>query len=51
MREYGVQEVLISICKSLYEEVEVSMLLGGECSRWFEVEARLRHSCPWSPVL
>ena len=30
------------VCKSLYEGVEASVLLDGECSRWFEVEAGLR---------
>ena len=51
MRDYGVQEEFVSACKSLYEGVEVSVLLGGECSRWFEVVAGLRQCCPLSPVL
>ena len=37
MREYGVE--FVNVCKCLYEGVRVSVLLGGECSRWFEVEA------------
>ena len=42
MREYRVQEEFINVCKSLCEGVEASMLLGRECSRWFEVADRLR---------
>ena len=37
MREYRVQEEFVNVCKNLYERVEVSVLLGGECSRLFEV--------------
>ena len=47
----GVQKKLVNVCKSLYEGVEASALLGGECSRWFEVEAGLREGCPFLPVL
>ncbi len=36
-----VQEVFVNISKSLYEVVEASVLLGGECSRWFGVETGL----------
>ena len=44
---------MLNVCKNLYEgvEAEASVLLGGECSRWFEVEAGLRQDCPLSPVL
>ena len=41
MTEYGVQEEFVNVCKSLYEGVEANVLLGGECSRWFEVMAGL----------
>ena len=51
MRENGVQEEFVNVCKSLYEEVEASVLLVGECSRWFEVAAGMREGCPLSPVL
>ena len=51
IREYGVVEEFVNVCKSLYEGVEVSVLLGGECSRWFEVVAGLRQVCPLSPAL
>ena len=47
MRSQGRQ----TFCKSLYEGVEVSVLLGGQCSRWFEVAAGLRQGCPLIPVL
>ena len=33
MCEYGVQEEFVNVCKCLYEGVETSVLLGGECSR------------------
>ena len=36
---------------NMYAGVEVRVLLGGECSRWFEVTAGLRQGCPLSPVL
>ena len=51
MREYGVQEEFVYVSKCLYEGVEASVLLGGECSRWFVVKARLHLGCPSSPVL
>ena len=51
MREFKVQEEFVNVCKSWYEGAEASVLLGGECSRWFEMEAWLRQGCPWSPVL
>ena len=51
MREHKVQEEFVNVCKCLYEGVEASVLLGGECSRWFEVEAGLRQGCPLCPVL
>ena len=51
MRGYGVQEEIVNVCKSSYEGIEASVLLGGEYSRWFEVEAGLRQGCPLSPVL
>ena len=50
MREYGVQEEFVNVCKSLYEGVAASLLLGGECSRWFGVMVGLRQGCPLSPV-
>ena len=37
------------ICHCMQKQA--SVLLGGECSRWFEVEAGLRQGCPWSPIL
>ena len=39
------------MCKSLYEGVEVNVLLGEGGSRWFEMKAELRQGCPFSPVL
>ena len=33
------------------EGVAARVLLGGECSKWFEMEAELRLGCPLSPVL
>ena len=32
-REYGIQEEFVNVCKGLYEGVEPSVLLDGECSR------------------
>ena len=46
-----VQEEFINVCKSLYEGVEASVLLGVEYLRWFEVAAGLRQGCPLLPVL
>ena len=39
IREFGFQEEFVNVCKRLYEGDEASVLLGRECSRWFEVEA------------
>ena len=39
MRVYGVQEELVNVYKNLYEGVEASVLLGGECSKWFQVQS------------
>ena len=46
-----VQEEFVNVCKSWYEGIEASVLLGGGCSRLFKVEAGLRQGCPLSPVL
>ena len=51
MREYRFQEEFVNVCKSLYVGVEASVLLGGECSSWFELIAGLREGSPLSPVL
>ena len=51
MRKCGVQKKFVNVCNSLYEGDKVSVLLGGEFSRWFEVAAGLRQVCPLSPVL
>ena len=50
-REYRFQEEFFNVCKSLYEGVGVSVLLGGECSSWFVLAAGLREGSPLSPVL
>ena len=51
MRSYGVAEKFIRVCQGLYEDVEASVVLDGEQSRWFRVEKGLRQGCPLSPLL
>ena len=48
---YGVEEKFIRVCKSLYQDVEASIVLDGKQSRWFKVENGLRQGCPLSPLL
>ena len=45
MRKCRVQKECVNVCKSLYEGVEARVLLGGECSRRFDVVAELRQDC------
>ena len=51
MRQYGVTQKFVRVCQGLYEEVEASVVLDGEQSRWFKVEKGLRQGCPLSPLL
>ena len=51
MRQYGVTQKFVRVCQGLYEEVEASVILDGEQSRWFKVEKGLRQGCPLSPLL
>ena len=51
MRRYGVTQKFVRVCQGLYEEVEASVVLDGEQSRWFKVEKGLRQGCPLSPLL
>ena len=51
MRRYGVTKKFVRVCQGLYEEVEASVVLDGEQSRWFKVEKGLRQGCPLSPLL
>ena len=51
MRQYGVTQKFVRVCQDLYEEVEASVVLDGEQSRWFKVEKGLRQGCPLSPLL
>ena len=44
MRRYGVTQKFVRVCQGLYEEVEASVVLDGEQSRWFKVEKGLRHA-------
>ena len=50
MEKYGVKRKLIEVCKALYRDVQASVLLDREQSRWFEVENSLRQGCPLSPL-
>ena len=45
VREFGVQEEFVNVCKHLYEGFEASVLMDGECSWWFEVKAGQRQGC------
>ena len=51
--EYGVGRKFIRVCQGLYQEVEIeaSVVLDGEQSRWFQVETGLSQGCPLSPLL
>ena len=51
MREYGVEESFVRLCKRLYEGVQASVQVDGQQSRWFRVEEGLRQGCPLSPLL
>ena len=51
MKQYGIEEKFIQICRGLYEGIEASVVLEGGKSRWFPVEAGLRQGCPLSPIL
>ena len=51
MREYGVEESFVRLCKGLYEGVQASVQVDGQQSRWFRVEEGLRQGCPLSPLL
>ena len=51
MRMYGVEEKFIRVCRCLYQDVEASIVLDGQQSRWFVVENGLRQGCPLSPLL
>ena len=51
MRMYGVEEKFIRVCRCLYQDVEASIVLDGQQSRWFAVENGLRQGCPLSPLL
>ena len=44
-------EKFIRVCQSLYQDVEASIVLDGQQSRWFKVENGLRQGCPLSPLL
>ena len=48
---YGVEENFIRVCQSLYQDVEASIVLDGQQSRWFKMENGLRQGCPLSPLL
>ena len=51
MGQYGVGRKFIRVCQGLYQEVEASVVLDGEQSRWFQVEKGLRQGGPLSPLL
>ncbi len=41
----------VEMCSGLYENVQASVLLEGQQSRWFDVDEGLRQGCPLSPLL
>ncbi len=41
----------VEMCSGLYENVQASVLLEGQQSRWFGVDEGLRQGCPLSPLL
>jgi hypothetical protein len=47
----GVRGKLWRMLRALYKKVESSVLVDGECSRWFVVENGVRQGCPISPIL
>ena len=48
---YGVEDKFIRVCQSLHQDVEASIVLDGQQSRWFKMENGLRQGCPLSPLL
>ena len=51
MRHYGVEEKFVKVCEELRSGVEMRVVMNGAKSRWFDIESRLRQSCPLSPLL
>ena len=42
IRQYGVEDKFVRVCKGLYSGMEMRVVLNGGESRWFAVERRLR---------
>ena len=38
MNMYGIEKKFIRVCQRLYQDVEPSIVLDGQQSRWFKVE-------------
>ena len=51
MRQYGVEEKFVRVCKVLYSGVETRMVLNRGKSRLFAVNRGLRQGTPLSPLL
>ena len=51
MRQYGVEEKFVRVCKGLNNGVEARIVTEGGQLRWFWIERGLRQGCPSLPTL
>ena len=51
VKQYGVEDKFVRVCKGLDSGVEMRVVGNGGKSRWFMVEKGLRQRCPLLPLL
>ena len=51
LAEYGISGKMWRVLRSIYENVESSVMLGGNNSRFFPINVGLRQGCILSPIL
>ena len=50
-KEYGIDDRLIEVVRSLYDEATSAVLLNGSIEDFFQTTVGVRQGCPLSPVL